>query len=99
MGLGMKKEAMEIALEGLTKFPNEDSVLYHNAGTTFLETGCVEEARNVVQKGVEKFPDDEELKTFLKDVENDLDDPPGGEILGSLLIVAAVSAHKKLKKK
>jgi len=36
IGLGMKKEAMEIAPEGLMKFPNEDSVLYHNAGTTFL---------------------------------------------------------------
>jgi len=46
--------------------------------------GWVEEARKVVQKGVEKFPDDEELKTFLKDFENDLDDSPGGEILGLL---------------
>jgi hypothetical protein len=98
MGLGMKKEAMEIAPEGLTKFPNEDPLLYHNEGTTFLEMGWVEEAWKVVQKGTEKFPYDEELKTFLKDVENDLDDPPGGEILGLLLIVIAASAHKKLKK-
>ncbi len=69
--------------------------------TTFFEMGWSKEAREVLKKGVEKFPDDEELKTFLKDVEDDLDnDPPeGGELLGLFLILVAASAHKKFKKR
>jgi tetratricopeptide (TPR) repeat protein len=99
MGLGMKKEAMEIALEGLTKFPDEDPILYHNAGTTFYEMGWAEEARKVLQKGVEKFPDDQELKKFLNDVEEDSDDPDGDmePRLLSLLLFALL--HKRLRKK
>lgn len=63
MGLGMKREAMEISLEGLTK-----------------------------------FPDDEELKKFLRDVETDMDDPDGDTkpFLGLLLLALL---HKKLRKK
>jgi tetratricopeptide (TPR) repeat protein len=98
MELGMKKEAMQIALEGLAKFPDEDPVLYHNVGATFLEMGWTEDARRVLQKGVEKFPNDEELKKFLKDIEEDLD-PQGGELLGLFLILVAASVHKKFKKK
>jgi hypothetical protein len=55
-------------------------------------------ARRVLQKGVEKFPDDKELKKFLKDVEDDLDDPDGDmkPFLGLLLLALL---HKKLRKK
>jgi len=28
--LGMKEDAMEIATEGLRRFPDEDPILYHN---------------------------------------------------------------------
>jgi tetratricopeptide (TPR) repeat protein len=99
MDLGMKKEAMEIALEGLTKFPDADPILYHNVGATFFELGWVGEAKDVLQKGVEKFPDDHELREFLEELENDLDnDPPdGGELLGLLLLIAVI--RKKLSKK
>jgi tetratricopeptide (TPR) repeat protein len=99
MGLGMKKEAMEIALEGLTKFQDEDPILYHNAGATFYEMGWTEEARKVLQKGIEKFPDDEELKKFLNDVDEDLDDPDSHmkpRLLGLLLLALF---HRRLKNK
>ena len=98
--LGMKREAMVIALEGLKRFPDEDSVLYHNAGAAFLGMGWRKEALEILKKGVEKFPNDEELKKFLKEVEDDMDDPDKGDrppILGLLLLMALI--HKKWRKK
>jgi tetratricopeptide (TPR) repeat protein len=89
--LGMKKEGMEIALEGLKKFPDEDPVLYQNVGATFWEMGWYQEAMEVLKKGIEKFPDDEDLKKFLKDAEDDTDDPDGGvkpPVLGLMLLMA-----------
>jgi tetratricopeptide (TPR) repeat protein len=91
MELGMKKEGMEIALEGLKKFPDEDPVLYQNVGATFWEMGWRQETIEVLKKGVEKFPDDVELKKFLKDAEDDADDPDGGvkpPVLGLMLLMA-----------
>jgi tetratricopeptide (TPR) repeat protein len=99
MDLGMKKEAMEVALEGLKTFPDEDPTLYHNVGATFYEMGWKQEATEILKKGVEKFPDDAELKAFLKDVEDDLNDPDGDikpRFLGLLLLALL---HKRLKKK
>jgi tetratricopeptide (TPR) repeat protein len=98
MELGMKTEAMEIALEGLKKFPDEDPVLYHNVGATFYEMGWRNECIEILKKGAKKFPKDEELKEFLKDVEDDIDDPDGGEkppLLGLLLLMGLI--RKKLK--
>jgi tetratricopeptide (TPR) repeat protein len=97
--LGMKREAIVIALEGLKRFPDEDSVLYHNAGAAFLGMGWRKEGLEILKKGVEKFPNDEELKKFLKDVEDDMDDPDKGDkppILGLLLLMALI--HKKWRK-
>ena len=54
----------------------------------------------VLEKGVEKFLRDEELKKFLKDVEDDKDDPDKGDkppILGLILLITLL--HKKLRKK
>ncbi len=89
--LGMKKEGMEIALEGLKEFPDEDPVLYQNVGATFWEMGWRQETIEVLKKGIEKFPDDEELKKFLKDAEDDTEDPDGGvkpPVLGLMLLMA-----------
>jgi hypothetical protein len=47
----------------------------------------------------ERFPDEGELTAFLKDVEDDLNDPNRGETFGLILIVVAVSAYKKFKRK
>jgi predicted Zn-dependent protease len=96
----MKKEAMEIALEGLKKFPDEDAALYQNVAATFSKMGWRKEAIEALKKGVEKFPEDEELRKVLKDVEDDMDDPDKGgrpPILGLLLLMALI--HKKWRKK
>jgi tetratricopeptide (TPR) repeat protein len=97
--LGLKEESMRAALDGLAKFQDSDPVLYHNLATCFYEIGWVEDSRRVLQKGIEIFPDDQELKTFLKDVENDLDDPDGDvkTLLGLILLTTMI--HKKLRKK
>jgi tetratricopeptide (TPR) repeat protein len=100
MELGMKKEGMEIALEGLKKFPDEDPVLYQNVGATFWEMGWRQETIEVLKKGIEKFPEDEELKKFLKDAEDDTDNPDGGvkpPVLGLMLLMAIL--QKRLRKK
>ncbi len=98
--LGMKREGMEIALEGLKKFPDEDPALYQNVGAAFWEMGWHREAVEVLKKGIEKFPDDEELKKFLKDAEDDTDDPDGGvkpSVLGLILLMAIL--QKRFRKK
>jgi len=97
--LGMKREAMEIALEGVKTFPDDDPALYQNVAATILEMGWRKEVIEVLKKGVEKFPNDEELKKFLKGVEDDMDDPDKGDkppILGLILLMALT--RKKLKK-
>ena len=93
MELGMKREAMEIALEGLKRFPDEDPALYQNAGAAFYEMGWRKEAMEILKKGVEKFPEDEEMKKVLKDIEDDMDDPDKGDkppLLGALLLLALI---------
>ena len=96
--MGEKKKAMEIALEGLKRFPGEDPILYQNVGATFWEMGWKQEAREVLKKGLEKFPEDEDLKKFFSDVDADMDDPDGGikpPILGLILLTALI--HKKMR--
>lgn len=100
MELGMKKEGMEIALEGLKKFPDGDPVLYQNAGATFYEMCWRKEAIEILKEGVKKFPDDEELKECLKNIEDDTDDPGDNlkpPILGLFLLMALL--YKKGRKK
>ncbi len=96
--LGMKKEALEISLDAFSKFQDSDPVLYHNLATCFYEFGWAADSRRLLEIAVEKFPDDEELKKFLSDVEADMDDPDGDikPFLG-LLLLALLS--KKSKKK
>ena len=98
--LGMKKDAMEIALEGLKKFPDEDPMIYQNAGAAFFEMGWRDECIGILKKGLEKFPDDEELKEFLAHVEDDLDDPDKSDklpLLGVLLLIALLCRRGRKK--
>jgi len=100
--LGMKREATVIALEGLKRFPYEDSVLYYNAGAAFLGMGWRKEALEILNKGVEKFPSDKELKKILKEVEDDMDDPDKGDkppILGLFLLMAILYKNMRKKRK
>lgn len=98
--LGMKREAMEVALEGLRRFPDEDPVLYHNVGAIFYEMGWQKEALDILMKGIEKFPEDEEMKMLLKEIEDDLNDPDRGNntpLIGFLLLMALL--FKRMRRK
>jgi len=89
--LGEKRKAMEVAVEGLKRFPEEDPVMYQNVGAAFLEMGWKEEARDVLKKGIEKFPEDESLKEFINYLDDDTNDPDGGikpPVLGLMLLAA-----------
>jgi hypothetical protein len=63
------------------------------------EMGWRREAIEILKRGVEKFPSDTELKTFLKDIEDGFDNDPlhGGKLLGLMLLIAVI--QKKLRKK
>jgi len=88
---------MRIGIEGLTNFSDEDPILYHNVAAAFYEMGLKHESLEVLKKGIEIFADDKELKKFLNDVEDDFDDPQGGEFFGLILLTALM--HKQLRRK
>jgi hypothetical protein len=55
--------------------------------------GWDKEAIGVLKKGIEKFPNDEELKKFLKAVKEDMDDSDSGEkppLLSLILLMALI---------
>ena len=98
--MGQKKEAAEIALEGLRRFPDEDPILYQNVCATFWEMGWKQESREVLKKGIEKFPENEELKKVLEDIDDDTDDPDDGvkpPLLGLMLLTALI--YKRMKER
>jgi tetratricopeptide (TPR) repeat protein len=97
--LGMLKDALAIAQEGLRRFPEEDPGLYQNLADADYAMGWRNDAINILKKGIEKFPEDEELKSVLKDIEEDMDDPDGEKppILGLILLMAFIS--KRLRKR
>ena len=98
--MGLKKEAMEEAQEGLTKFPDEEPGLYENMGELYFEMGWVNESRDVLNEGLKKFPRDEGIKEMLAKVDDEPDDPDGGNkpnLPGLLLLMAML--QKKLEKR
>ena len=98
--MGLKKEAMEEALEGLTKFPDGDPGLYENMGELYFEMGWVNESRDILNEGLKRFPNDEGIKDMLAKVDEGSDDPNGGNkptLPGLILLIALL--HKKLGKR
>jgi tetratricopeptide (TPR) repeat protein len=96
--IGEKRKAMEVALEGLKRFPDEDPALYQNVGATFLEMGWKDEAREVLKEGAEKFPEDEDLKSFSKYLDDNMDDPNGGKkTCQNYSFVVMVSSQPRIK--
>ena len=57
---GDGEEAMKIALGTLWRFP-DDPASYQNLADAFWTMGWKNEAREILNAGVEKFPEDEEL--------------------------------------
>ena len=98
--LGMKNEAMQIAIQGVNRFPDGDPGLYQNLANTFIQMGWREDARKVLKAGLKKFPNDEELTKSLREVEENMDDPDGGgrsTLLGMVLLLASI--HRNLRRR
>jgi tetratricopeptide (TPR) repeat protein len=96
--LGLRKEAMEIALEGITRYPDKEPCLYYNLASALMAMGHKEEAREVLELGVKRFPESENLKMLLGDLD-DMDDPHDGRsaIIGILLLVASIKRRFRRK--
>jgi len=62
--------------------------------------GWRKEALEVLKEGVRKFPGDEEMRKFLKEIEDDLDDPDDNNKsrLGALLLLMALLFRKVRKR-
>jgi len=96
--LGMLKEALDVAQEGLRRFPEEDPGLYQNLADAYYAMGWPNDAIRILKKGIETFPDDEELKEVLKEIESGMDDPEDGQkppILGLLLLLSLIRRRWK----
>jgi tetratricopeptide (TPR) repeat protein len=100
--LGMRKEAMEIALEGVNRFPDGDPALFFNLANTFVQMGWRDEARKVLKAGLEKFPQGEELAKFLEEVEEDTDDPDNdgkSTVLRMILLLASLGRNLRRRRR
>lgn len=103
--MGLKTDAIEIAKEGIKKFP--DPVLYYNLGIAYYEKEWLFEAKDIVEKGLKKFSEDNDLKELLEIIEDEIDNPDDDKkpTIPPMMRVIALSAilkklkHKKLQHK
>lgn len=96
--MGLKNDAIQIASEGIRKLPDSHSCLYGDLSRVYKEMGWVDEARDILKKGLEIFPEDKDLTELLKEIEDETDDPDKGNkppILGLLLLSAIINKLKK----
>lgn len=100
MNMGLKDDAMEVALEGLREFPDGHPNLYRNLGDVYMKRGWIDEAKSVLEEGLRKFSDDEEMKKLLDEIEDHENDPYKGKRppIVSLLILLVVILNKIKKK-
>jgi tetratricopeptide (TPR) repeat protein len=74
--------------------------IYAGMCSAYIELGMKREAMVVALEGLKRFPDDEELKKFLSDIEDDMDDPDKGDNLPFLrLILIMAILQKRLRNK
>ena len=89
---------MEIALEGISRYPDKEPCLYYNLASALMGMGHKEEAREVLESGIKRFPESEHLKKLLRELD-DTDDPDRGSstILSILLLVALIKRRFRRK--
>ena len=100
--MDFKTEMLEIAKEAIKKSCNEDYTLYTNMGIAYYVHDWLHETREVVIKGLKKFPDNEKLKKFLKIIDDEInspDDDKNSGIDSILRLMTFLKMHKMLKKR
>ncbi|OGP88055.1 MAG: hypothetical protein A2156_01080 [Deltaproteobacteria bacterium RBG_16_48_10] len=90
MSMGLKEAALEVALEGLKEFPDEDPLIYAMVGAAYFEMDWANEAKEILNQGLKKFPGNKGLKEILEEIDEDPDDPDGNKsaLLGLVLLKA-----------
>ena len=76
---GMRNDAINTALQGIRKYPGQEPELYMNLAASYHEMGWTTEAIEVLQQAIAAFPENDELKAWLDELENDMNDPGQGE--------------------
>jgi tetratricopeptide (TPR) repeat protein len=82
-------------LKGIRLFPSEDQQLYMNLAATYHEMGWTKEAIDVIQQAIAVFPEEKELKEWLKELEEGPDDHKGGEEVEKPRILLILDKNKK----
>ena len=77
--IGLGTDALDLIQEGIRKYPTEDSQLYVDIGYEYFNRGWTEESIGILKKGLGIFPDDEEIKDLLEQIDDQLNDPDNGE--------------------
>ncbi|MCX5718231.1 MAG: hypothetical protein NTW44_08045 [Nitrospirae bacterium] len=95
--MGLKNDALEIAIEGIKELPDSHSRLYGDLSSIYKEMGWIDEAKDILKKGLEVFPEDNDLMELLKEIEDEENNPDNGKKppIKEILIVAALI--KKLR--
>jgi len=73
--MGLKDEAVNTLLEGLSTYPKQHSGLYHNLGIFYADMDWLSGAIDVVRRGLDIFPEDEDLISLLNALDEGDDDP------------------------
>lgn len=94
---GMRNDAISAALEGLRRFPGQEPELYMNLAATYHEMGWTKEAIDVIQQAIAVFPEDKELKEWLEELEDDMNDPDKGEEVKKPKILLFLADRKRKK--
>jgi len=92
--LEMLGDALKTATEGLELLPNADAVLYHNLADAYCALGWKNDAVRILNDGIKRFPNDEQLETFLMEIEEDPDDDDGSPFLKLMLLAMFIKAMK-----
>lgn len=95
--MGLKNDALEIAIEGIKELPDSHSRLYGDLSSIYKEMGWIDEAKDILKKGLGVFPEDNDLMELLKEIEDEENNPDNGKKppIKEILIIAALI--KKLR--
>lgn len=75
---GFTTNALEIARKSVTRFPDQEPILYRDLACVYLRMEWNVEARATIEKGLEIFPGNEYLVELDKDMDDDENDPDNG---------------------
>jgi len=100
VGLGMLEDAVNIVRDGLSRFPAAGADLYVDLGDGYYRKGWLQEAKDILEKGLKLYPDDEVLKEMLDTLNDEIDNPDAENkpSIEGCIIVLMKERHKSRRK-